>query len=215
MLSRSGRPFFQWLFGPVAKVLARWGVSPNTLTVAGTLLTAGIALWLIPTDHLTAAAWTIFACVVLDNLDGQVARLTGKSSKFGALLDSTMDRLADGAIFLAVGIWAYLHADPDLQAWTLLGTALALLMGAAVPYVRARAEGLGYEANIGVAERADRLTVILVAVWFAGMEWGDWWVTAAVWILTVAGFGTTIQRLAYVAKQAKGHPLEARGSSAS
>lgn len=203
MLSRSGRPLFQVLFGPVAKLFVRLGISADAVTIAGTIASCTIALWLIPTDHLTVAAWTIFAVVIFDNLDGQIARLTGTESSWGAFLDSTMDRFADGAIFLAVAIWAILHADPAIANWIALGAVAALLMGAVVPYAKARAESLGYTANIGLAERADRLTVILVAVFFVGLEWGDWWLLLGTWLLVAAGFFTVIQRMVTVYRQAK------------
>lgn len=207
MLSRSGRPLAQMLFGPLAKLFVRLGVSADTVTVVGTVLTCGVALWLIPTDHLTAAAWTIFAVVIFDNLDGQIARLTGTESKWGAFLDSTMDRFADGAIFLAVAVWAILHADPAYGDWIALGAVTALLMGAVVPYAKARAESLGYTANVGLAERADRLLVILLAVFLVGMEWGDWLLLVATWLLVAASFYTVIQRMATVRSQAKGEAL--------
>ncbi|WP_182353540.1 phosphatidylinositol phosphate synthase [Flaviflexus huanghaiensis] len=207
MLSRSGRPLAQMLFGPIAKLFVRLGITADAVTIAGTILTCAVALWLIPTDHLTAAAWTIFAVVIFDNLDGQIARLTGTESSWGAFLDSTMDRFADGAIFLAVAIWAVLHAEPAYANWIALGAVLALLMGGVVPYAKARAESLGFTANVGLAERADRLLVILVAVFFVGMEWGDWWLLGASWLLVVAGFFTVIQRMATVRQQSKGESL--------
>ncbi|MEZ7898950.1 MAG: CDP-alcohol phosphatidyltransferase family protein [Flaviflexus sp.] len=210
MLSRSGRPLFQVLFGPVARLFVRMGISADAVTITGTILSCAIALWLIPTDHLTVAAWAIFAVVIFDNLDGQIARLTGTSSKWGAFLDSTMDRFADGAIFLAVAIWSILHADESLANWTALGAVVALLMGAIVPYAKARAEAVGYTANIGIAERADRLTVILVGVFFVGLEWGDWWLTVATWVLAVLGFFTVIQRMATMYKQAKAEDVAER-----
>ncbi|MBM9433369.1 phosphatidylinositol phosphate synthase [Flaviflexus equikiangi] len=207
MLSRSGRPLGQLLFGPIARLFVRLGISADTVTIVGTIASCTVALWLIPTDHLTAAAWTTFAVVVFDNLDGQIARLTGTQSTWGAFLDSTMDRFADGAIFIAVAIWAIWHADESIAHWIALGSIVALLMGAIVPYARARAESLGYSANIGIAERADRLAVILTATFFVGMEWGDWWLLVAVWLLSAAGFVTVIQRMATVYRQAKGEAL--------
>lgn len=214
MLSRSGRPLFQMLFGPVARLFVRLGISADAVTIAGTIASCTVALWLIPTDHLTVAAWTIFAVVIFDNLDGQIARLTGTSSKWGAFLDSTMDRFADGAIFLAVAMWSILHADESLANWTALGAVVALLMGAVVPYAKARAESLGFTANIGLAERADRLTVILVGVFFVGLEWGDWWLTVATWLLVAASFFTVVQRMATVYQQAKAEPGESQAETA-
>ena len=207
MLSRSGRPLAQALFGPIARLFVKIGISADAVTIIGTIASCGIALWLIPTDHLAIAPWAIFAVVIFDNLDGQIARLTGTESKWGAFLDSTMDRFADGAIFLGVAIWATLHADEAYSDWIALGAVVALLMGAVVPYARARAESLGYTASVGIAERADRLTVILLAVFFVGLEWGDWWLIVGTWLLVVASFFTVIQRMSTVYKQSKGEAL--------
>lgn len=207
MLSRSGRPLFQILFGPVAKLFVRLGITADAVTIVGTIASCSIALWLIPTDHLTVAAWTIFAVVIFDNLDGQIARLTGSESPWGAFLDSTMDRFADGAILIGVAIWAVLHADESYANAIALGAITAVLMGGVVPYAKARAESLGYTANVGLAERADRLTIILVAVFFAGMEWGDWWLLIGTWLLAVASFVTVIQRMTTVYRQAKDEAL--------
>lgn len=207
MLSRSGRPLAQFLFGPVAKLFVRLGISADMVTIVGTIASCSIALWLIPTDHLAIAPWAIFAVVIFDNLDGQIARLTGTESKWGAFLDSTLDRFADGAIFLGVAIWAILHADESYSHWIALGAVVALLMGAVVPYAKARAESLGYTANVGIAERADRLTIILVAVFFVGLEWGDWWLIVGTWLLVAASFYTVIQRMATVYRQAKSEAM--------
>lgn len=201
MLSRSGRPLAQTLFGPVAKLFIRWGITADQVTVAGTVLTSLIALALIPTNHLILGPWLIFAAVLFDNLDGQIARRTGTSSPWGAFLDSTMDRIADGALFLAVGLWAWNHADGELRGWTLAGTALAMWLGSVVPYARARAEAIGAEANIGLAERADRLAVILIVLFLTGLGLGQWWITAGVWLLAVGAAITILQRIVVVSKQ--------------
>lgn len=203
MLSRSGRPFFQMLFGPVAKAAVKVGITADAVTILGTVLTCVTALVLIPLDQLSYAPWVLFALVVFDNLDGQIARLTNTSSPWGAFLDSTMDRFADGAIFLATAMWAYQHSDERYAHWTMLGAVVALLMGAIVPYAKARAEAIGYDANIGIAERADRLTVILVTMWFVGLGFGDWWLTVGTWLLSVLGFVTVIQRMVVVYRQAR------------
>lgn len=203
MLSRSGRPLFQALFGPVARAAVKVGITADMVTITGTVLTCATALVFIPGDHLAWVPWALFALVVFDNLDGQIARLTGTVSKWGGFLDSTMDRFADGAIFFGVAIWAYRHSDPAYAEWTMLGAVAAVILGGIVPYARARAEGLGYTANIGLAERADRLTVILLTMWFVGLGWGDWWLTLGCWLLVAASFFTIIQRMVTVYRQAK------------
>ena len=190
MLSRSGRPFVQAVFGPVAKLFVRIGVSADAVTITGTVAGVALALWLFPTDHLTAGALSLGALVLFDSLDGQIARLTGTSSRWGAFLDSTLDRISDAAIFVGLLAWADAHA---------LG---ALVTGSVVPYARARAEGLGMTANVGIAERADRLVVILFSALFVGMELGDVILVVAVWYLFLAGLVTTVQRMVVVRRQA-------------
>ena len=202
MLSRSGRPLAQVIFGPIAKACVKAHISADTITIVGTLAGVVAALTLLPFDHLTAGALTITVLVIFDNLDGQIARLTGTSSKWGAFLDSTLDRVSDGAIMSGILIWAYLWSDPRYQAWTLIGGLGALVFGSVVPYARARAEGLGMSASVGLAERADRLVVSLTATLLVGMELGDWIMTVAVWILFVAAVINVVQRLLYVRGQA-------------
>src|SRR5690606_25146364 len=107
--STNARGFAQAVFGPAARLLVRLGVSPDTVTVAGTVLTSTTALTLLPTGHLTVGALVLGVLVLFDNLDGQMARLTGTESRWGAFLDSTMDRLADAAIFAAVAVWSLRH----------------------------------------------------------------------------------------------------------
>ena len=202
MLSRTGRPLAQVIFGPIAKACVKAHISADTITIVGTLAGVVAALTLLPFDHLTAGALTIAVLVVFDNLDGQIARLTGTSSTWGAFLDSTLDRVSDGAIMSGILIWAYLWADPRYQGWILIGGLGALVFGSVVPYARARAEGLGMSASVGLAERADRLVISLVATLLVGMELGDWIMAVAVWILFIAAVVTVIQRMIFVRGQA-------------
>ncbi|MGO1592087.1 MAG: phosphatidylinositol phosphate synthase [Ancrocorticia sp.] len=205
MLSRTGRPLSQVLFGPIARLCVKAHISADAVTIVGTLAGVIAALTLFPFDHLTAGAWTVGVLVIFDNLDGQIARITGTASKWGAFLDSTLDRVSDGAIFSGILVWAYLWADPSYQAAILIGTLGALVFGAVVPYARARAEGLGMNASVGLAERADRLVISLVAAWFVGMEWGDWIMAVAMWLLFIGAVITVVQRMMYVYKQANDH----------
>ena len=202
MLSRTGRPLARKLFGPIAKVAVKAGISADAITIAGTAASCALALTLVPAGWLAPAALLIAVVVIFDNLDGQVARLTGTASKWGAFLDSTLDRVADGAIFSGVLAWAYLHGEGVLRPW-LMGFALAsLVFGSVVPYARARAEGLGMEAAVGIAERADRLAVILVAMLLTGVGLGQWVMLVALAFLSVAAAITVLQRMLVVYHQA-------------
>ncbi|MFD1719141.1 phosphatidylinositol phosphate synthase [Georgenia deserti] len=204
MLSSNGRRLATVLFGPAARLLVRLGISPDAVTVAGTALTVAAALSLLPTGHLLAGALTLGALVVLDNLDGQMARLTGRESDWGAFLDSTMDRFADAAIFAGVGIWALRHVDGAAGDVTAALALSCLVLGSIVPYAKARAASLGMTADGGLAERADRLVVILVAVLLVGLGLPVVILTVALVLLALASAWTVIQRVSAVHRQSHG-----------
>ncbi|KAE8762827.1 phosphatidylinositol phosphate synthase [Georgenia thermotolerans] len=203
MLSRSGRGFAAAVFGPAARVLVRLGVSPDVVTVGGTAATTVAALTLLPTDHLTAGALVVGALVVADNLDGQMARMMDRVSRWGAFLDSTMDRIADAALFSGLLLWALHHVEGPLGGWTAALALACLVLGGVVPYAKARAEGLGMTANVGLAERADRLVVALVATLLVGLGLPVWVMTVALGLLALASAVTVVQRMRTVYLQAR------------
>lgn len=204
MLSTNARGFARAVFGPAARLLVRLGVSPDAVTVTGTVLTSTAALTLLPTGHLAAGALVLGALVVADNLDGQMARLSGTESRWGAFLDSTMDRFADAAIFAGVGVWALRHLDGALGNLTAGLAFVCLVLGAVVPYAKARAESLGMTANVGLAERADRIVVVLVAVLLTGLGLPAQVLTVALALLALASAYTVLQRMRTVYLQARG-----------
>ncbi|MFH5823214.1 phosphatidylinositol phosphate synthase [Georgenia sp. AZ-5] len=209
MLSRTGRGFATAVFGPAARLLVRLGVSPDVVTVGGTLATSVAALTLLPGGHLAVGALVLGALVVTDNLDGQMARLTDRVSRWGAFLDSTMDRVADAAIFSGVLLWALDHLDGTLRTWTAAFALACLVLGSVVPYAKARAEGLGMTANVGLAERADRLVVVLVATLLVGLGLPAAVMTAALGLLALASAVTVVQRMRTVYVQARtGSPAD-------
>ena len=192
------RPVLERVLTPVGHAVARIGLSPNAITVVGTLGVAAGALVLFPRGEFFWGTMVITAVVLFDMLDGAVARVTGKISTFGAFLDSTMDRVADAAIFAGLMIGLY-RADQDVLA----GVALyCLVAGVVVSYAKARAEGLGYTCNVGIAERAERLIVALVAAGLDGL--GVPYVLAvALWALAGLSTITVGQRFATVYVQAR------------
>jgi len=128
-----------------------------------------------------------------------MARLSGRSSSWGAFLDSTLDRFADAAIFSGLVLWFVGRGDDRLTA----GLALAcLVLGSIVPYARARAEGLGMTAAIGIAERADRLFAVLLAAFLVGLGLTPVVLTVMLTLLAVASAVTVVQRMATVRRQA-------------
>jgi CDP-diacylglycerol---glycerol-3-phosphate 3-phosphatidyltransferase len=158
------RPFFVRLFRPLIQALARTPVTPNMITVAGTLGVAAPCLAMFPIGWLFPGAATATVFVFTDMLDGQLARIKGDSGKYGAFLDSAMDRLGDAAVFGGITIW-FMRTDHLLAVVSLF----CLAGGMSVSYVKARAEGLGLNANVGLVERPERLTIGLTAIGLSGL----------------------------------------------
>ena len=180
---------------PTARFLLRIGVSPNAVTIAGTVGVL-VGSYFGAMGHLFWATWIVTACALTDVLDGTMARMRGGSGKFGALLDSSMDRIADGAVFGAVVFYMATQGNPYG------GTAAALISltaGQVVSYVKARAQSLGLNADVGLAERFERLVILGVGglLGSAGLEWG---LPAALWVLAVLSVITVFQRLIHAAR---------------
>lgn len=187
---------------PLGVRLARAGVTPDAITVVGTLGAVAGALIFFTQGHFFVGTLVIWFFVMLDMVDGAVARAGKGSSPFGALLDSTCDRVADGALFGALAWW--FATDGDRES-LLLASLLCLVFGAVTSYIKARAEGLGMTCNVGIAERAERLIVVLVGTGLDGL--GVPYVQAvALWLLVAATGITVIQRLVEVKRQSVGLP---------
>lgn len=187
------------IFTPVADALLRMGVSPDAVTITGTLVVVVTALWAYPTGHLLAGTLVIGLFALTDSLDGVMARRAGRSGPWGAFLDSTLDRFADAAIFGGLVLWFFGDGDDTLSAVLALA---CLILGSIVPYARARAEGLGMTASGGIAERADRLVLVLVATGLVGFGVPDVVLTVVLGLLAVASAITVVQRMAMVHGQA-------------
>ncbi len=158
------RPAFARLFKPIVQGLARTPVTPNMITVAGTVGVAAASLWLLPIGELFPGAFIATCFVFTDMLDGQLARIKGNSGKYGAVLDSTMDRFGDAAVFGGITIW-FMRTNHLLAVVSLF----CLAAGLSVSYVKARAEGLGLNANVGLIERPERLIIGLTSIGLSGL----------------------------------------------
>lgn len=178
---------------PVARALLRAGVSPNAVTVAGTAGAVAAAIGFGSQGHFVAGSLIVTLFALTDLVDGTMARMRGGSSRFGALLDSTMDRVADGAVFGTVVYWYAKQGDKA----TVVAALICLVSGQIVSYVKARAEGLGMGANVGIAERLERLVLVGLGglVTGAGVDWG---LPAALWLLAVLSVVTVWQRVIHV-----------------
>ena len=214
MLGQHGRGLTKALFTPLALAMARVGITPDMLTVAGTVLTVGVAVATLPQGRFLAGPPLLALALVGDSFDGILARATGRSSVFGAFLDSTLDRLADGAVFASLAAWAALTMRTDSAALRTVTVCLALaciVLAAAVPYARARAESIGAVAAVGIAERTDRLVVALVATFAVGLGAPQWVLSAALGYVALASFITVVQRIAVVRRQVAGRAALAAG----
>lgn len=202
MLGQHGRGLTKTLFTRPALAMAKAGITPNMLTVAGTVLTVAVAVLTLSQGRFVAGPLLLVVVLLGDSFDGILARATGTGSPYGAFLDSTMDRLADGAIFGSLAVWAALHLEPgSVRTWTVVAAVASVVLAAAVPYARARAESIGATATVGIAERTDRLVVAGVGTLAVGLGAPVWVLTAALGVIAVGSLITVIQRVLTVRGQ--------------
>jgi CDP-diacylglycerol---glycerol-3-phosphate 3-phosphatidyltransferase len=193
------RPAMTRLFTPVGVLLARTPITPNAITVIGTVGVAGGALGLFPLGELFPGALTCTIFVLLDMLDGVLARLKGTTGTWGAFLDSTMDRIADAGIFSGLTIWFMLGGHNALLAGVSL---FCLVAGGLVSYAKARAEGLGLRCDVGLIERPERMLISLVAVGLSGLG-VPYILIVGLWALAAGSAFTFGQRVRAVYRAAK------------
>ena len=187
------------IISPVARLLLRLGVSPDAVTLVGTLCTCTAALWFAPRGHLVVAALSVTVFALFDLLDGTMARTSGRVSTFGAFLDSTLDRIADAVVFGAVIL--YFAGPGDSTA----GQAVALwclVTGVSTSYARAKAESLGFTARVGFMERADRLVLLGVSAIAAELTDNPDVLVWGLGLLGVLSTVTVVQRIWTVREQA-------------
>lgn len=203
------RQFWTNVWAPLANLLLRLGVKPDHVTIVGTAGVTFGALFFFPRGELFWGVMVITAFVFSDLMDGYMARASGQSSKWGAFLDSTLDRVGDAAVFGGLVLYyASTHAESQLGPVELyFCLALAcLVLGNLTSYARARAESLGMQAKGGIAERADRLVAILVMTGFNGLLGLPFLTEITLWALAVASLVTVFQRMAIVHRQAVQQP---------
>lgn len=181
---------------PPARGLLRLGVSPDAVTIAGTLLSVTIAIACFTTGRLVLGIVLLSIVLFSDLLDGTMARLAGRSGPWGNFLDATLDRITDGAVFGSLAIFA---ASVD-QLWVAGGAIAALVTGQVTSYAKARAEAVGATANVGIAERAERLglaglgAIAAAFGWIAGLG-------IVMWLVAGLGVVTVAQRIIVVRRQ--------------
>jgi CDP-diacylglycerol--glycerol-3-phosphate 3-phosphatidyltransferase/CDP-diacylglycerol--inositol 3-phosphatidyltransferase len=188
---------------PVVRLFIRLGISPDAVTLVGTVGVSAGALIFFPQGELLIGVLFITAFVFSDLIDGRMARETGRVSKFGAFWDSTLDRIGDGAIFGGLALYfAGTGKDQGDSYLYLCVTLWCLVMGSVTSYARARAESLGMDAKGGIAERADRLVSILVMTGLAGIFDLPILMYVTLWALALASTYTVVFRVLKVRRQA-------------
>lgn len=194
------KPFYATV-NPLVQRLIRSGVRPNTITTVGTglVLVSAVAY---ATGHIRTGGLLLLLSGVADTLDGQVARSGAMVTRFGAFYDSTLDRVGDGATFIGIG--AFLLTAPDVAYRTpaIILCMVAILGSLLVSYARARAEGLGLDCKVGIAQRAERVLLLGFASLLAGAGPHALLLESIVALLAVASIITVVQRFVYVYQHA-------------
>lgn len=181
------------LIGPVADWLVARGIKPNTITVIGTLCCI-VAGGLFATGHIRAGGWFLGLTALWDVLDGTVARRTGTASTFGAFFDSTLDRVADGA--LLGGLAIFFSTPGPLNSPAMVGVATLALVGAQVTsYTRARGESLGQDLKTGWLQRPERITLLAAPQAFFGTDFDGWVLRFVIALLALTSWVTVAQRM--------------------
>ncbi|MGB5925030.1 MAG: CDP-alcohol phosphatidyltransferase family protein [Dehalococcoidia bacterium] len=182
---------------PIVGILSRGGITPNTLTLTNLALNI-VAAYVIATGHFVLGGVLILGSGLFDLLDGALARFTKQTTKFGAVLDSTVDRISEAATLCGLLIWYVAKQGATLEIVLIL----AVLIGSfLVSYIRARAEGLGWECQVGLFTRAERVIVLAIGLLVNRIFVHS--VFVALCVLAVFVFITVVQRLVYLWKQAR------------
>jgi len=184
-----------YLTQPVVRLLAKTPVTPDAVSWGGFLVTLGAAA-LIITGHLFAAGFVVLIAGLFDILDGALARITNRTTRFGAVLDSTLDRLAEVVLLLGVLVY-YLFGDNQSPVGVLL-VGIALPASLLVSYMRAKVEALGLDCRVGLFTRAERVVVLVLGLWLSRFDYA---LVIALAIIAVLSFVTVGQRFIYVWRQ--------------
>lgn len=187
---------------PVADWMVRHKVNPNAITTIGTLCSIVVGV-IYATGHISLAGWTLGLTALFDVLDGTVARRTNRSTTFGAFYDSTLDRVADGAVLGGLTIffarnWKH-HLVPDWVAMPMVGVLMFGIIGTFLTsYTRARAEALGIDAKVGILQRPERVTLLSAPQAFFGLVLHGWVLIFICILLSVTAWITAVQRIMFV-----------------
>lgn len=198
MLNIFARASVSRFIEPVGIRLVRAGIGPDTITIIGTVGTVAAALGLFPFGYLLAGTIVITLFVLLDVLDGAVARARGSGTPWGTVLDATCDRIADGALFAGLTWWCFVVADDRPLAVAAL---LCLVSAQVISYIKARAEATGLRGDGGMVERAERYIITLLGAGLTGLG-VPFALDVALWLVAGLQVVTIIQRMAAVRRSA-------------
>ncbi|WP_018685912.1 phosphatidylinositol phosphate synthase [Actinokineospora enzanensis] len=199
MLNIFARATVSRVTDPIGASLVRVGLTPNAVTLFGTAGAIAGALWLFPAGHLFAGTLVVWGFAMFDLLDGAMARALGGGTRYGAVLDATCDRLADGALFCGI-TWYLFEVAHDRT--TAVAALVCLVLAQVISYVKARAEASELDADGGLVERAERLIITLVGTGLTGLG-VDYAVPVALWLLAAGSVVTVAQRLLAVRRSAR------------
>ena len=183
MLSEYARKYARLFLEPLARFISRTGISPNVITVTGFILMIGVAV-VVAMGNFIWGGILITAVAIFDAVDGTLARMMGRTSRFGAFLDSTLDRFSEAVIFLGLFIY-FVGQNQNLELILIYATVVGSLM---VSYARARAEGIGVPLKDGLFTRSERVLILVICLLFNQL-------TAALWLLAIFSNLTAVQRM--------------------
>jgi len=186
----------RWITEPLNTALVKSRLKPNTLTWCALAISL-IAAATIATNHLLIGGFLVLLSGLFDILDGALARLTNQTTRFGALLDSTFDRISDAVLLLGL-LALYIKSGGTIEIVLIF---LALIVSLLTSYVRARAEGLGINCPIGLFTRTERVIILALGLLLSPLY--KFSIFIALLLLVVFGFVTVVQRLVYVWQQTK------------
>jgi len=183
MFSELARKYSRKILEPIARFVSWTGISPNVITVIGFFLTVGVAI-VIAAGYLRLGGFLIMAAAAFDALDGTLARMTGRTSRFGAFLDSTLDRFSEAVIFLGLFVY-FVEQGAQTELILIYATIVGSLM---VSYARARAEGIGVALKDGLLTRFERVGLLIIGMIFSQL-------LIVLWMLAIFTNFTAIQRM--------------------
>jgi CDP-diacylglycerol--glycerol-3-phosphate 3-phosphatidyltransferase len=198
--SAASRAVIGKVIDPIGAAMARVGVSPDVLTTVGTIGVVAASVVFLAHGHFLVGTLVVTVFVLSDLFDGAVARAAGTSGPWGAWLDSTLDRVGDAAVLGSLMFW---YDGAGGSRTIAVVTFVAIVAGVVTSYAKARAEGLGMTANVGIAERSERLILVLVCCGFDGLLGWKWLLPTGLWVLAVASCITVGQRTVAVYRQAR------------